>query len=75
MDIQVLRARILQLLPDASVEISGEGCNLACTVISDKFDGESLLNRQKTILSLVNDEIKSGELHALTIKARTPQEV
>ena len=33
------------------------------------------LQRQRSILTLFNDEIASGELHALTVKARTPEEI
>jgi acid stress-induced BolA-like protein IbaG/YrbA len=33
------------------------------------------LQRQRSILTLFNTEIASGELHALTVKAKTPQEL
>jgi acid stress-induced BolA-like protein IbaG/YrbA len=35
----------------------------------------SLLARQKMVLAAVRTDIDSGELHALSIKARTPSEV
>ncbi len=74
MDKAKLHERILAHLPDAKVTIDGEGCNLSCVVKSAEFEGVTLLDRQKQILALVSEEIKSGELHALSIKARTPAE-
>jgi acid stress-induced BolA-like protein IbaG/YrbA len=35
----------------------------------------SLLARQKMVLAVVRADIDSGELHALSIKARTPEEI
>lgn len=57
----------------SEVIVSGEGCNCDVTVISDKFEGMSLLNRQRMVNAAVTDLIASGELHALSIKTRTPE--
>lgn len=61
-------------IPGSEALISGEGCNLAATVISDSFEGKTMLAEQKMVYATVNDLIASGELHALTIKAYTPAE-
>ncbi len=61
-------------IPGARVEVSGEGCNLTVTVVSEAFEGKSLLQKQRTVYAAVNDKIASGELHALTIHAYTPAE-
>jgi len=34
----------------------------------------SLLQRQRAVLAVVSEEIKSGELHALSVKTYTPNE-
>jgi len=59
---------------DAKVKMEGDGCNCSTTVISDEFEGKSLLERQKMVLATVRSQIDSGELHALSIKAKTPSE-
>ncbi len=61
-------------IPGSEALISGEGCNLSATVISDSFEGKTMLAEQKMVYATVNDLIASGELHALTIKAYTPAE-
>ena len=58
----------------AEAIISGEGCNLEATVISDAFEGKSMLAEQKMVYATVNHLIQTGELHALGIKAFTRDE-
>ncbi|KAF6153309.1 hypothetical protein GIB67_003499 [Kingdonia uniflora] len=42
-------------------------------VVSTKFNGESLVKRHRMVYDLLAEELQSG-LHALSIKAKTPQE-
>ena len=74
MNQQDLISRIQALYPDADINVSGEGCNYEVNVTSPAFDGMKSLQRQRSILTLFNAEITSGELHALTVRAKTPQE-
>lgn len=43
-------------------------------VVSEEFEGKSLVKRRRMIYSLLQDELQSG-LHALSIVAKTPSEV
>uniref|UniRef100_A0A0E0LZ35 Fe-S metabolism associated domain-containing protein n=1 Tax=Oryza punctata TaxID=4537 RepID=A0A0E0LZ35_ORYPU len=43
-------------------------------VVSDAFQGKSLLKRHRAVYDLLQDELKNG-LHALSIDAKTPSEV
>ena len=61
-------------IADSEVIVSGEGCNLEVTVISDTFEGKTMLAEQKMVYATVNSLITSGELHALGIKAFTRAE-
>jgi acid stress-induced BolA-like protein IbaG/YrbA len=62
-------------MPDASVEVSGGEGKYVANVTSDEFEGLTPIKRHKLVYACVNDQIASGELHALTIIARTPAEV
>jgi BolA protein len=42
-------------------------------IVSDQFEGLSRVERQRKIYSLLDNEFKNG-LHALTIRALTPEE-
>lgn len=61
-------------LPGATVTVTGDGSHFQALVVSDAFEGKSLVAKQKMVYATVNDLITSGELHAFTIKAHTPAE-
>jgi acid stress-induced BolA-like protein IbaG/YrbA len=67
-------SRIAALHPDALIEVAGEDCSFEVYVISADFAGKNTLQRQRPILALFSDELASGRLHALSVKARTPDE-
>ncbi|MGD8909990.1 MAG: BolA/IbaG family iron-sulfur metabolism protein [Chromatiales bacterium] len=74
MNEQDLITRIKALYPDAEISVAGESCSFEVNVTTPAFAGMKSLQRQRSILTLFNDEIASGELHALTVKAKTPEE-
>ncbi len=62
-------------MPDATVEVSGGEGKFIANVTSESFAGLTPIKRHKLVYACVNDEIASGELHALTIVAKTPAEL
>ena len=52
-------------------EFSGGTDHYAVIVVSPAFEGKSLLTRHRTIMDLFKEEMATGEVHALTIKAFT----
>ncbi|MCG8016527.1 MAG: BolA/IbaG family iron-sulfur metabolism protein [Candidatus Thiodiazotropha sp. 'RUGA'] len=75
MNEQDLMHRIKQLYPDAEISVAGESCSFEVNVTTPAFADMKSLQRQRSILTLFNQEIASGELHALTVRAKTPDEV
>ena len=65
---------ILTAMPDAKVEVTGDGYKYEAKVISDSFDGLNTLKKHQMVYAAVNSAISSGDLHALTIIALTPTE-
>ena len=61
-------------IPGANVSVSGDGYKYETTVISDSFEGLTTLKRHQAVYAAVNSAITSGELHALTITAKTTAE-
>jgi acid stress-induced BolA-like protein IbaG/YrbA len=72
---QQIQQLIATHMPDAKVEVSGGEGKFVANVTSAAFDGLTTIKRHKLVYACVNDEIASGELHALTIVARTPAEL
>ena len=55
--------------------MTGDGRHFEALVVSEAFEGKSLIQRHRMVLATVNSEIASDELHALSIKAKTPDEL
>ncbi len=66
--------RIASALPESAVQVDGEDCSFAVTVISNAFHGMSIVSRQRCVLQLFSEELRTGSLHALSVRARTPTE-
>ena len=75
MEISVVKEMIQGQIKDAKITVEGEDCNFSVTVVSDQFQGKLPVARQKSVLSIFKDQLATGELHALTVKALTPAEV
>ena len=57
---------------DLSVE--GSESKYTVNIVSNAFEGKSTIQRHKMIYALLGRYIKTGEIHALTIKAMTLDE-
>jgi acid stress-induced BolA-like protein IbaG/YrbA len=74
MTLEEIQVKLETSIENSTVTMEGDGCNCSTLVVSPIFTGMPLLARQKMILAAVRADIDSGELHALSIKARTPEE-
>jgi stress-induced morphogen len=52
---------------------AGSETHFKVTVVSDRFDGLSRVDRHKLVYAILKDEL-SGGVHALAITSRTPAE-
>ena len=72
METDRVKALIEAGLPDATVDVSGDGRHFEAVVVSASFEGKSLIQRHRMVMEAVKTEIASDELHALSIKTQTP---
>ena len=54
--------------------VEGSEAKYEIQIVSNIFDGKSIIQRHKIIYALLDDYIKTGEIHALSIKAMTISE-
>ncbi len=54
--------------------VTADGSKYTAIVVSDEFEGKTMVAEQKMVYALVNEHILSGAIHALTIKAYTKPE-
>ena len=54
--------------------VTADGSKYTAVVVTDEFEGKSMIAEQKMVYALVNEHLLSGAIHALTIKAFTKSE-
>lgn len=74
METNTVKALIEAGMPVAEVVVQGDGSHFEARVVSDAFSGQSAVKRQQLVFGTLGDRITTGEIHALTIKAYTPDE-
>ncbi len=74
MDIQELKDTMTAGITDAKIWVDGDGHHFQAIVISDLFTGQSRVQRQQTVYSVIGARISSGELHAISLKTYTHDE-
>lgn len=72
---EVIADRVRSALPDARIELNGSDCSFELLVVSEQLAGHGAVARQRMLLGLFASELASGELHALTVRAKTPAEL
>ncbi|MFT3792589.1 MAG: BolA family protein [Rudaea sp.] len=75
MDTETIKNLIERGLPGAKVEVQGaDGVHFEAVVIADAFAGRLPLARHRLVYAALG-ELMGGEIHALSLKTLTPQEV
>ena len=63
---------VLKGIPDAKVLV--DGCDLLITVVSEQFIDLALVKIQQLVMATLKEPLASGKLHAVSVKAHTPDE-
>jgi len=74
---QELKSRIEGLAPGTQAnvtDLTGTMDHYQALVVSPVFEGRITLERHRLVMSTVQAEIDSGEVHALTMKTYTPEQ-
>lgn len=58
---------------DAEVQVEGDGHHFEAIIVSDEFDGKSLIQRHQMVYAALGDKMKA-EVHALSMKTKTSAE-
>lgn len=66
-----VKARLQQAYPDGSVDVidlTGTHDHYQVMIESSAFEGLSRIQQQRHVMAVFDAELKTGEVHALTIK-------
>ncbi len=69
---EAISAAVASGIEDAEVDVVLEGNRALITVTSPAFEGLSRVQKQQKVYACIDAFIKDGSLHAVTIRAQTP---
>ncbi len=73
----VFVAYIRKAMPDSEVSLvdkTGMMDHFRVRIVSEAFAGKNLLDRHRLVQQSLDEPMKDGRIHALEIKAHTPEE-
>jgi acid stress-induced BolA-like protein IbaG/YrbA len=65
--------RVSAQIPNSSVKVSVEGNRALIEVVSDTFESMSRVQKQQAVYACIDEFIQDGRLHAVTIRALSPE--
>lgn len=75
MDTQTIISLIQEALPNARVDVrSDDNVHFAAQVVSPDFNGLSRIRRHQLVYGALGERM-GGEIHALSLRTLTPEEV
>ncbi|TEW51412.1 BolA family protein [Psychromonas algicola] len=74
MNTEIIKEKLEQALALDVCIVKGESGTFQVIAVSEMFIDMSRVKKQQTIYAHLSDEIASNAIHALTIKALTPDE-
>jgi acid stress-induced BolA-like protein IbaG/YrbA len=75
MQLSELQNRLVQALDADSVALRTEDMvHFEAVVVSPRFEGQTRLSRQQMVYAVLQPEIQSGQIHALSLRTLTPAE-
>ncbi len=72
---EVLKPESLELIDDSHMHVGhgAKGGHYSIKIVSNAFEGKGMLQRHRLVYDAVGD-LMAGEIHALSIDAKTPTE-
>lgn len=68
-----IESRLLKGFEDAEIKVEVQGNHASVKVESERFDGLRPVERQRLVYGCLNELIRDGSLHAVTIIASVPK--
>ncbi|OZI14024.1 cell division protein BolA [Sodalis-like symbiont of Philaenus spumarius] len=74
METSEIKAVLMKALALDEAHVSGDGSRFQVIAVSEQFAGMSRVKKQQTIYAPLMEYISDNRIHALSIKAYTPDE-
>lgn len=73
MDPNEIKTMIENGMSYSLVNVEGDGTHFDAVIVSNEFEGKSLIERHKLVYSVLGDAMKE-RIHALSLKTFTPEQ-
>lgn len=73
MDPKEIQTMIEEGMSASSVNVEGDGTHFEAVIVSQEFDGKTLLERHQLVYKVLGDAMKD-RIHALSLKTYTPEQ-
>lgn len=73
MQAEDIKALIATGLTNARIEIDGDGTHFQATIVSDQFEGKSMLQRHQLVYKALGEKMGT-DIHALSMQTFTTSE-
>jgi acid stress-induced BolA-like protein IbaG/YrbA len=70
---QQVKDSIQAKFPAAQVQVSGDGQHFEAIIVSPDFEGKTKVKQHQMVYSVLQEEISSETIHALSLKTYTPE--
>ena len=60
--------------PDCTISVEGGDGKFMVSAVGNVFDGLNAVKRQQAVYKVLNEYIRSGAIHAVTMRLTTPTE-
>lgn len=74
METNEIKDVLMAALPLDEAHVTGDGSHFQAIVVGAMFDGMSRVKKQQTVYAPLMEYIADNRIHALSIKAYTPEE-
>lgn len=74
MNLDELKTLLEDGFKNCRIEVEGEDGHYKVSIVGTVFEGVSKVKRQQMVYGHLNDKIKTGEIHAVTMTTLTPAE-
>lgn len=74
MGVDELKQLLEGKLDDCEVQVAGDGRHFDLVVVGDVFEGMRAVKKQQLVYAAINDQIASGDVHAVNMKTFTKAE-
>ena len=74
MNIESIEDELRRAFPDSEILVYCEGNLLKLSIKAEQFNNIAEVKRQQMIYAVINHRIKTGEVHAVSISATSPDE-